>query len=200
MLRSIPVASLLIMLSAGMAGAQTLHPPKGHLIPASVAVTYNAERTKIDMSHCGCFWFQGAAADADWEAWKSLGIAAQVSGAHAADIAPGVSANKIDFLLGPRYTWQPASAEHRSRGTSIFGEFLLGGVHVFDAVIPTSSGVTSSATAFAFQTGAGANLWLTPHFGIRLVEVDYTYSQLPNAGDSVQNGLRIAAGLSWRPR
>lgn len=204
MLKKIAGAGLLIILSLGTAGAQTRTSTGRHFAPATVAVTYNAERAKISPSHCGCFWFQGGAADANWKVWNGLGLAAQVSGAHASNIAPvtdtGVGISKISFLFGPRYTLRPAALRHGKRHTSLFGEVLLGGVHAFDTVIPTSSGVTSNATAFALQTGAGANLWLTPHFGLRLIELDYTYSQLPNSADSIQNGFRIATGVVWHLR
>lgn len=200
MLRQVAGAWILITLSLGVAAAQspvrkTVHP---RLKPSSIALTYNAERAKTVSSGCNCFWFQGAAVDADWNVWKHLGIAAQFSGGHASNIGPGVDISKIDFLFGPRYTWQPARWKHNRYHPSIFGEMLLGGVHAFDTVIPTSSGTSSSATAFGLQTGAGANLWLTPHFGVRLLELDYVYSRLPNAGNSTQNDLRIAAGVVWR--
>lgn len=200
MLRKISGAGLLILLSLGTARAQFHNSSSGLLAPASVAITYNAERAKTSPSNCGCFWFQGAAADADWNVWNHLGVAAEVSGAHASNIAPGVDVSKINFLIGPRYTWQPAAMRLSGRRASMFGEFLLGGVHAFDTVIPTTSGATSSATAFALQAGVGANLWLTPHLGLRVIELDYTYSQLPNTGNSIQNGFRIAAGVVWRLR
>lgn len=200
MLRTITGAWLLILLSAGMAGAQARHVASRSFVPSTLAITYNAERAKkISPGTCGCFWFQGGAADADWHMWNRLGIAAELSGSRASNVAPGVDVKKIDFLLGPRYVWQPAAQKHK-RHTSVFGEFLIGSVHAFNTVIPTSTGVASSATAFALQTGAGTNLWLSPHFGFRVIELDYTYSRLPNTGDSTQNGLRIASGLIWNLR
>ena len=200
MLRQIVGAWILITLSLGVAAAQSSAHKGIHLRakPTSLAITYNAERAKTVSSGCNCFWFQGAAVDANWNLWNRLGIAAQVSGGHASNIGPGVDISKIDFLVGPRYTWQPARWKHFHYHPSLFGEFLLGGVHAFDTVIPTSSGTSSSATSFGLQTGVGTNLWLTPHFGIRLLELDYVYSRLPNAGNSTQNDFRVATGVTWR--
>lgn len=202
MLRQIARIWILIIISLGVATAQSMSHDKSEqrsfITPASIAVTYNVERAKTVSAGCNCFWFQGAAADANWNAWNHLGIAAQLSGGHASNIGPGVDISKIDFLFGPRYTWQRARWQHNRYHPSVFGEVLLGGVHAFDTVIPTSSGTSSSATAFAMQTGGGANLWLTRHFGIRLVQLDYVYSRLPNAGNSTQNDLRIATGMIWR--
>lgn len=202
MLRQLAGVSLLITMSLAVATAQGRSPRavnlRSRITPATVAITYNAERAKTVSSGCNCFWFQGAAADATWPVWNHLGIAAQLSGAHASSIGPGVDISKIDFLFGPRYTWQPVSWKHNRYRPSIFGEFLLGGVHAFNTVIPTTTGTAGSATSFGFQAGAGANLWLTRRFGIRLLQLDYVYSQLPNAGNSTQNDFRIATGVIWR--
>lgn len=202
MLRQIASVWILMILSLGVATAQSNPSANTNLqprvAPVSIAITYNAELAKTTFGNCNCFWFQGAAADANWNVWNHLGIAAQLSGGHASNIGPGVDVSKIDFLFGPRYTWQPARWKHYHYHPSLFGELLLGGVHAFDTVIPTSSGTSSSATAFALQTGGGANLWLTPHFGIRLLQLDYVYSDLPNAGNSTQNDFRIATGVTWR--
>lgn len=200
MLRQIAGAWILFTLCLGVATAQnSSHNDhlRSRLIPSSIALTYNAERAKTVSSSCNCFWFQGGAIDTNWNVWNHLGIAAQLSGGHAANIAPGIGIKKIDFLFGPRYTWQPTRRNRHRYQPSVFGELLLGGVHVYSTVIPTSSGTSSSATAFGTQIGAGANLWLTPRFGIRLLELDYVYSTLPNAGNSTQNDFRIATGVVW---
>lgn len=200
MLRKISGAWLLIILSFATARAQSRDSSTSYLAPASVAITYNVERAKVSPSHCGCFWFQGVSADADWNVWNHLGIAAEVGGAHASNIAPGIDISKINFLLGPRYTWRPSPMGLSTRGASLFGEVLLGGVHAFDTIIPTNSGTESGATAFAMQTGAGANLRLMPHLSLRLIELDYTYSQLQNGGNSTQSGFRVATGMVWHLR
>lgn len=201
MLRQIAGAWILFTLCLGVATAQNAS-HKDHLFsritPTSTALTYSAERAKTVSSSCNCFWFQGGAIDTNWNVWNHLGIAAQLSGSHASNIGPGVDISKISVLFGPRYTWQPTRWKSHRYQPSIFGEFLLGGVHAFDTVIPTNSGTSSNATAFGLQTGVGTNLWLTSHFGIRLLELDYIYSRLPNAGNSTQNDFRVATGVTWR--
>ena len=200
MLREIAGVWILVTLTMGVAAAQGASHDSAlaRAKPDNIAITYHAERAKTVLGGCNCFWFQGASVDATWNAWNHLGIAAQLSGGHASNVGPGVDVSKIDFLFGPRYTWRPAQWKYNRYLPSLFGEFLLGGVHAFDTVIPTSSGTTSSATAFSFQTGAGANLWLTSRFGIRLLQLDYVHSTLPNAGNSTQNDFRIASGVTWR--
>ena len=201
MFKQIAGISFLILASLGVAQARPAQQPATHLSfsPLTIGLTYNAERAKTTSSSgCNCFWFQGAAADANWRLWNNLGIAAQFSGGRASSVSPGVDISKFDFLFGPRYTWHPPIWEHHKPHSAIFGEFLLGGTHAFNTIIPTTSGLSGSATAFAFQTGVGANLWLTPRFGLRVLQLDYVYSQLPNGGNSRQDDLRIATGVIWR--
>lgn len=202
MLKTIACLSVLILASLGVAAAQSDQQPASHakLNKLTLGLTYSAERAKTTYSSCNCFWLQGGAADVNWNAWRNLGIAAEINGAHASNIGPGVSLSKIDFLVGPRFTWQSPAWKVRRRPISFFGEFLVGGTHAFDTLIPTNSGVTQSGNSFALQTGGGSNLWLTPHLGWRVIELDYGYSQLPNAGSGTQNEVRIATGIVWRIR
>jgi hypothetical protein len=202
MLRKISCLLALVLASLGTATAQPA--PR----PASIArsgqltlgFTYSAERAKTTNSSCNCFWIQGGAADVNWNAWRNLGITAEINGGHASNIGSGVDLSKIDFLIGPRFTWQSPAWKFHRRPISLFGEFLVGGTHAFGTLIPTNSGVSHSATSFALQTGLGSNLWLTPHLGWRVIELDYGYSQLPNAGSGTQSELRFATGIVWRIR
>lgn len=193
---------VLILASTGVAAAQSgqQSASRARLNGLSIGLTYNAVRAKTINSSCNCFWLQGGAADVNWNAWRNLGITAEINGGHASNIGPGVDLSKIDFLVGPRFTWASSAWKLRKRPISFFGEFLLGGTHAFDTLIPTDTGVIHSASSFALQTGVGSNLWLTPHLGWRVIELDYGYSQLPNAGSGTQNEVRIATGIVWRIR
>lgn len=193
------------LLAGLFATTAVAQPPAPHkkqfrLPPIDVAVTYDAERGKIAASNCGCFWLQGGGANASVLLWHGLGFAANITGGRASSIAPDVSLSKVNVLFGPRYTWQWKRFSIAHQMPSLFGEFLLGAAHAYGTVIPSSSGTEAQATSFAFQTGGGANLWLTSHFGLRVIELDYIHSQLPNNTNSSQNDLRIATGLVWRFR
>lgn len=200
MFRKIAGVSLLIVASLGVAVAQEAHPAPTQSKPSrvTVGVTYSTERGKTTYSSCTCFWLQGGAADVNWNVWRAVGIDAQVEGGHAGNIGPGVDLSKVTFLIGPRITWRPVTPRIRKHSASIFGEFLMGDAQVFNTVIPTVPGVTSSASAFAVQTGFGSNLWLTHHFGVRVLEIDYEYSQIPNGGSGTQSEVRLASGIVWR--
>lgn len=191
---------LLIGLLSSMVKAQSTEPAHQQLrLPITLAVTYSGEQGRIASSNCGCFWFQGAGGDASVLSWHGLGFAANISGGRASDITPGVSLTKINFLFGPRYTWQAKGWKVARQSPSIFGEFLPGAAHAYGTVIPESSAPASKATAFSYRAGGGADLWLSSHFGLRAIELDYVYSQLPNNGNSTQDDFRVATGFVWRP-
>jgi hypothetical protein len=132
-----------------------------------------------------------------------LGVAANLTGDRASNIAPGVDVSKVSFMAGPRYTYNASRWSDRyldvKRGTSIFGEWLFGGVHALDGVYPTAAGgFKNSASAFAMQVGGGVDVALASGFSMRAFELDYVRSDLPNNGTDTQNHLRLAFGVSYR--
>jgi hypothetical protein len=46
--------------------------------------------------------------------------------------------------------------------------------------------------------GGGIGLPLTRWAGVRLLQIDYVRSSLPNGGANVQNSFRIATGITLR--
>jgi hypothetical protein len=164
--------------------------------PADVAVTYSLERAKIAPSNCGCFWLNGAGANVGVGLYKGLGVAADFTGEHASNIQPGVNLGKISFTAGPRYTFDLPAMKGRS--TRVFGEALFGVAHAFDSVFPAPSGSVPTANSFSIQMGVGFDVALAPRFALRLPEVDYIKTGLPNNGSNSQNDLRIAFGVSYR--
>jgi hypothetical protein len=166
-----------------------------------VAITYAAERAEQAPGNCGCFWLGGGGTDAAATFYKGLGIAASLSGDHAANVEPGADVNMIVFLAGPRYTWNTSRwLERSARGhqTQIFGQWLFGGVHAFNGIFPSGEATTASADAFAMQAGGGLTLALNKRLGVRLLQVDYQRTALPNNASNTQNDLRLAFGVTWR--
>ena len=184
-----------------LTGLAQQRPVKPTPAEIDVAVTYVAERAKIASIDCGCFWLQGGSMNAAVTFYRGLGVAANLTGGHASNIASGVDLDKVSYMMGPRYTYPFKSwFGHdfgRHDGGRIFGEGLIGGVHSFNTVVPTSAGVAGAASSFVFQVGGGMDLPLRKGIGIRLFEADYVRSTLPNAGNSTQNDLRLAAGISF---
>lgn len=189
-----------ILAGAAACAQQVQTPTKPASVSADLALTYSLERAELAPGDCACFWLQGGGADAAITFSRGFGFAAALNGDHASNLAPGVDVNRIAFMAGPRYarrihTWIVNSQQERS--LQFFGEGLFGVTHAFDGVYPASSGVTSSANAFAIQAGGGFNLLLSKSFGLRLLQVDYARTTLPNNASNTQNDLRLAFGITW---
>ena len=184
-------------------------PAQKSAVTADFGLTFDLERAEVVPNQC-CFWFKGGGADAAVTFWKGFGLAAAVNGAHAGSVETvsaanlnggntetSVDVNKITFLGGPRYTWTGAPSKGSNRRWQLFGQGLFGEVHGFDGLYPANGAATTSANSFALQAGAGANLLLTKHFGLRLIEADYVRDALPNASTDSQNDLRLSFGIVY---
>jgi hypothetical protein len=185
------------LLAATKAPAQQSQKPVP--VYTDLSVTYTPERSEIAPGNC-CFWMQGGGTDAAITFWKGFGIAVALTGDHASNIASGVELNKIGYLGGPRYThsaWTSHTGVTPAPRYQIFGQGLFGGVHGFDGVYPATSSATSSANAFSLQVGGGFNYFFAKNLGLRILEVDYVRTQLPNDASNSQNDLRLSFGVTY---
>ncbi len=105
------IRSSVLLLGALMMGlaaeAQQVPPQTTKPTTADIAITFVAERAKIASVDCGCFWLQGGSFSGAITFFHGLGVAANLSGVHAADITSGVDLDKVSFMMGPRYTYRP---------------------------------------------------------------------------------------------
>jgi outer membrane immunogenic protein len=188
-IRRFGTALLFALIAAVPAAAQQFS--RGAALDSPViAVTYDAERAKVAGTGGGGFWLQGGGVDAAMSFFKGLGIAASLEGGHASNLQPGINLSKLTYLAGPRYTFSLS-------GLQVFGEGLFGMTHGFDGSFPTSGGLTPTANSYAMQFGGGADFMLARGFGVRVLEVDYVRTGVPNDGANSQNDLRLAFGLSY---
>jgi hypothetical protein len=180
-----------LLLGAMAASAQTVAQVRnGHFGTPVVAVTYDLERAKT-AGIAGGFWLQGGGVNVAVPFYRGLSLAGSFSGAHASNIQPGVNLSKLTYLVGPRYTFGGPHIQ-------IFGEGLFGGTHGFDGIFPVAVGITPTANSYAMQFGGGLDIALRNGFGVRVLELDYEHTALPNNGTSSQNDLRLAFGLCYR--
>lgn len=163
-----------------------------------LAVTFTPELAKAANTGCGCFWLYGGSANVAYTFSKGLGLAADVTSEHTNSVPGGNSLGKTLILAGPRYTRSADWLFAHKRAARLFGEALFGSAHGFDSNFPSSTGVRPTANSFAMQAGGGVDLGLGKSFGLRLLEIDYVRSTLPNNGSGTQNDLRIAGGISFR--
>jgi len=94
----------------------------------------------------------------------------------------------ITFMGGPRFSLRSGKAR-------LFGEGLFGGAH--------TSVSTFTKNAFSFAVGGGADVNVSEHFSVRIVEADYVYTKFnvspffgPN--NTKQNSARISTGVVIR--
>jgi hypothetical protein len=179
------------LLSSAVAVAQDAGHSRKSNITTDVAVTYTGTLARTTPG--SQFWLNGGSADAAVTFYRGLGVAANFTGAHASNIAPGVSLSQVSFMAGPRYTLRLA----RLPRTHVFTEALFGGAHGFDSAFPGSSGTTSTSSSFSMQLGTGADIAITRGFAIRAFELDYIRTGFPNGNTNSQNDLRVAFGVAY---
>lgn len=181
------------------AWAQNPSAKKPSTISTDLALTYTPEYGKLAGVGSG-FWLQGAGVDGAVTFWKGLGAAANFDGNSGNNLAPDISLSQVEVAAGPRYTW----TEKRDKSTAgdgcrwqIFGQGLFGVDHASHGIFPTSTGLVSTASSLAIDAGGGTNLYLNKNFGIRILEVDYIRTSLPNNASNIQNDMRLSFGITY---
>ena len=104
-------------------------------------------------------------------------------------------------VFGMRYT----VAFHSGRYV-VFGEGLAGETNAFHSLFSAGSGpvgspntgTTTSANAFAVETGGGLDIRLSRRFAVRAIRASYLHTQLPKTSTNVQNNLSLGAGIVFR--
>lgn len=131
--------------------------------------------------------------------YHGIGIKADVTGAHTGNIgSSSVGLTLITATFDPTYTWTLPYHAASPRQWRFFGESLLGVANGMDSVFPDPAGAFSDAESMALQVGGGADLMLSRHFAVRLIQADWLRTQLPNGAANVQNNLQLGAGLVFR--
>lgn len=170
--------------------------PQGRI---SVAVTYVADDAGLNTGSSK-FWMQGGSVELSTQAYRGLGMVANVTGLHIANSGAGVPLNLVTTTFGPRYTWQRNAKKSSGRSLSLFGEGLVGEAHGFGNLFPSPSGATSDALSLAVQVGGGVDMGLARHVSLRLVQANWLRTQMPNATTNVQNNLQFGVGIVFHSR
>jgi hypothetical protein len=154
-----------------------------------IAITYDASRTNVINGNS--FWMQGGSVQMHGQFWHGLGVVADVAALHTNSMnTSGVGLDLVTATFGPRYTWSPRSARY-----CLFGQALAGEANGINSIFPGISQATSAANGLAVQLGGGMDLNLERHLAVRVFEADWLRTQLPNSTTSVQNSLRLGAGI-----
>lgn len=100
----------------------------------------------------------------------------------------GVSTNNFTYLFGPKFAYRG-----NERVTPYF-HVLLGGVHAHSSF----GTISDSSNAFALAIGGGLDAKVAPHIAIRVAQIDYLLTKLPDDKDDRQNNVRVSAGIVFR--
>jgi hypothetical protein len=181
-----------LLLASRFSAAQT------PLLPQQINVRYDAQISNAPAGTCGCFTLQGGAADADWRLIGldrnriALGLVADVGVNHTGTVEDAnYGLTFSTFTFGPRVTAPVA------KKISAFGQVLLGLAHGSGSQFPQGSSLVPSASSFALNLGAGGDYRVNQFMSIRVLQVGYIRSQLPNTTSNWQNNLSIGAGLTF---
>jgi peptidoglycan-associated lipoprotein len=146
------------------------------------------------------FWMQGGSVELSGQAYRGLGVVADVTGLHTASAGVDTPLNLVTTTFGPRYTWQTHARRSSGRSIELFGQGLVGEAHGFDSLFLGSSGTTKDALSLAVQVGGGVDMGLTRHISLRMIQANWLRTQMPNATTNVQNNLLLGAGVVFHSR
>jgi outer membrane immunogenic protein len=162
--------------------------------PIALSVGYTAMIGNAPPGTCGCFLLNGGSGEELFHVWKNIAAVAQVAGSrtdHVPQSQQGLSL--ITYMAGPRYSF------HTMRRLTLYGQFVIGGVHGFDSYFPKSdSQSTGAANSLAFAPGGGLEIGVRDWLSIRAVEGEYLLTHLPNDVNDHQHNLRISSGVVFR--
>jgi len=153
---------------------------------------FNYIRANAPPAGCDCFGLTGGFASAGFHIKDWLSIEAEVTGEHANDISKlGQDLTLYTFAGGLKY-------QHNGRRFVPFAKALVGGAHGGGSYFPTSTGSSPSANSLALQGGGGVDFLLNDHLAIRVVNIEYLRTWLPNGSTNEQNQLMTGAGIVYR--
>jgi hypothetical protein len=154
-----------------------------------VTVLYNALLTNV--VRADNFWMQSGSIQVNGQFWRGLGVAADISGSHTQNA--GVGLDIVTATFGPHYRWSPAHQRY-----ALFGQALAGEAFGLNSIFPGASAATGSVNSLALEIGGGMDLPVAHRLSLRPFEADWLRTQLPNSDTSVQNNVRVAAGIVVR--
>jgi len=188
LIRNTTVAFLAACCHQMMSQSVSAAKPAAH--PVSLALTFDAAEANITTTNR--FWFTGGSAELTAEAYRGLGITASVTGLRTADSGSGVPVNLVVATFGPSYTIHTHIRRHSG---AVFAQGLLGEANGFHGLYPSVPSPIGSANSLAAQIGGGVDFNLSEHVAIRCLEASWLRTALPNSTSSVQNDVRIGAGV-----
>ncbi|MGI4756738.1 MAG: hypothetical protein ACRYGF_07810 [Janthinobacterium lividum] len=156
-----------------------------------INVRFAATEANAPPGTCGCFFLVGGAADAAFHVLPRTSLAVEVGG-NTVDRVAGTSRglSTITLLAGPRYTVP-------LRMFAVSGQALFGAARGFDADFTVGSRHQDTATTFGMALGGFAEVQVARSLRLRVAQVDYVQTNLPNGLDNRQRNIRLGAGVTF---
>jgi outer membrane immunogenic protein len=173
-------------------GDHDLTVSKSH--PIALSVGYSAMISNAPPGECGCFLLNGGSTEALFHVWKNVAAVVQLKGDHMGNVPQSQQAlSLVTHMAGPRYSFL------MPRRITVYGQFLAGGMHGFDAYFPRDDAQPNdSANSLAFSAAGGAEIGISDWFSVRTVEAEFLASHMPNDLSGAQRSFRIISGLIFR--
>jgi opacity protein-like surface antigen len=115
-----------------------------------------------------------------------IGVIGEFGACKVTGLSSGVTAHEMNYLFGPRMYF------HSHGRVFPFVQALVGAERLSAGVTGMGS---NSTNALALTAGGGADVTLTRHVSLRLIQVEYLYTHFSSAS---QNSFRLQSGIVWR--
>lgn len=173
-----------------------------NLAPAEANIRFSEQVSNGPAGNCGCFAMEGFGTGAAWslhqfgpERSRALGFVADLTLEQTGKVsnAPyGLTLTTLAF--GPRLD----GASFKS--SKVFAQTLFGFTHGSNSEFPVHNTLQASANSFAFIVGGGVDHAMGSRLSLRIVQIQYLRTSLPNNTSNWQNNLQIGTGLTFRFR
>ena len=160
----------------------------GDIPRGEIGLNYNYIHANAPPGQCGCFSLNGGSAAFVLNLRPRWAAVADLAVAHANNVDNTMQdITIINYLFGPRYSWR----NHTKYVP--YAQALLGG-----AKEDVNFQFDINRNSFGLSVGGGVTMPLRHHIGLNIVQIDYVYTQIPNAKSNRQNNTRVATGVIYR--
>jgi hypothetical protein len=160
-----------------------------HEVDIPIALRFVAAAATAPPGSCGCFWLRGGALDVAIPLLPHLSAQVELAGLTVNRVPASTRGlSELTLLAGPRYTVP-------LRHASVSAHALFGAVRGFDADFVSGANRVDTSTSFAMTLGGALELPLNRRLSVRIAEVDWLQTNLPNGTGDRQRNIRVGAGV-----
>jgi len=149
----------------------------------------------------GTSWFglNGGRGDVVWNFGRYFAVVGEAGGTHAKSYGTANSPlTMFTGMAGPRLYLIPRGRKGKPWKLAAFVQVLGGAAYASEGQFPQGPlGTTVKNTALSMAASAGGGIEMRVHrnVAVRLIQVDYLYTQMPNLFDNYQSSFRVGAGV-----